>query len=178
MIFHAKAVEMLTVAYRNLLDIDVENDLEEFRNTFTQSNMPSHEGSRQSLNTTGTSGKDSYENMYGSGSVGGGSAPNTPGRYRPGYPASSSSAGGAGATNRSRSNEVLDRRGGANTDNFGSGGGGMRVGGPGNNGGAVRQLAAVTGPNRKNTQYNSAPNLNRAQNEMEVEDLTDDSDAE
>lgn len=28
LIFHAKAVEMLTTAYRHLVDIDVENDLE------------------------------------------------------------------------------------------------------------------------------------------------------
>ena len=135
--------------------------------------MPSYDGSKQSLNTSGTtSGKNSYENIFGSGSVGG-SAPNTPGRSRPGYPPSSSSA--AGATNRSRSNDNLDRR----ADNF-SAGGGRGPSGGGGGGGAIRQLATGTagtaGPNRKTAQYNSAPNLNR--NEMEVEDLTDDSDAE
>jgi hypothetical protein len=45
MIFHAKALEMLTVGYQELLDINTEEDLEEFRNAFTQSNLkPVHGG--------------------------------------------------------------------------------------------------------------------------------------
>lgn len=65
MIFHAKALEMLTIAYRHLVDIDTESDLEEFRNTFTQSNLPSFAGSKHSLNSSATSKtKNSYEDLF------------------------------------------------------------------------------------------------------------------
>jgi len=45
MIFHAKALEMLTIGYQELLDINTEDDLEEFRNSFTQSNFKDMRGS-------------------------------------------------------------------------------------------------------------------------------------
>lgn len=138
MIFHAKALEMLTVAYRHLLDIDVENDLEEFRNTFTQSNMPSYQGSKQSLNT-------STDRIFG-GSGGSGSLPNTPGRGR--------STSQLNDPKRSRSNENLKK--------------------------PTQQTNSTQDVNRNLKSYNSAPHLNNSRNnrsqDLDVEDLTDDSD--
>ncbi len=53
MIFHAKALEMLTIGYQELLDINTEDDLEEFRNSFTQSNFKDMRGSAKGgLNTS------------------------------------------------------------------------------------------------------------------------------
>lgn len=73
MIFHAKALEMLTVGYQELLDINTEDDLEEFRNAFTQSNMKVPQtSSRHNLNT---SQKNSYDSLY---NDNGGSLPTTP----------------------------------------------------------------------------------------------------
>ena len=43
MIFHAKALEMLTTGYQELLDINTEDDLEEFRNSFTQSKLKANQ---------------------------------------------------------------------------------------------------------------------------------------
>lgn len=50
MIFHAKALEMLTVGYQELLDINIEDDLDEFRNAFTQTDLKALQGSKQGLN--------------------------------------------------------------------------------------------------------------------------------
>jgi len=150
MIFNAKALEMLTVAYNELLDINTENDLEEFRNTFTQSNIQSFViGSKQSLNS---SYKDSNENVY----SGGGSLPTTPGRNR-------SSTLRETDAKRSKSNENIKKASTQSTSKNTNG------------------SANLNGKNQPN--YNSAPNLNNSSNsrlnksqQLEVEDMTDDSD--
>lgn len=144
MIFHAKALEMFTIAYNELLDINTENDLEEFRNTFTQSNIQSFViGSKQSLNS---SYKDSNENVY----SGGGSLPTTPGRNR-------SSTLRENDAKRSKSNENIKK--------------------------ASTQSTSKNTNGKNQPNYNSAPNLNNASNsrlnksqQLEVEDMTDDSD--
>jgi len=51
-IFHAKALEMLTEAYNHILDINCENDLDEFRNMLRQQNLKDFMSSKQSLNQT------------------------------------------------------------------------------------------------------------------------------
>lgn len=59
-IFHAKALEMLTTSYKYLLQIDTESDLEEFRNNFTQSTISNLQyNSNKSLNESmiSTSGR-------------------------------------------------------------------------------------------------------------------------
>ena len=134
--------------------------------------MPSYAGSNKSLNSGGTSGRNSYENIFGAGGGGGGggssaggSVPNTPGRSR--YQTNSAQD----LSKRSRSNDNLNRRG-QPADN---------------NGGALRAMmqqqqnsarsGTSGGNNQTRKQYNSAPNLNRSQ-EMDVEDVTDDSDAD
>lgn len=104
MIFHAKSLEMLTIAYKELLEINTENDLEEFRNTFTQSNIQSLQASHSNLNTIQS--RQSYENVYNEQS--GSSLPTTPKRDRSGY-----SQDGK----RSKSNENLKKA--ANTPNSG-----------------------------------------------------------
>lgn len=154
LIFHAKALEMLTVAYKHLVDIDTDNDLEEFRNTFTQSNLPSHEGSKHSLNESAASSKhnlkNSYDNLF-SGSAGG-SAPNTPGRSR--------ASQGQSDQKRSKSNENVKTRGQRdNNDNN----------------------VSNSSSNKNMKSYGSAPNLNKKRDtdeDLEVEDMTDDSDEE
>ena len=147
MIFHAKALEMLTIAYKELLEVNTESDLEEFRNTFTQSNIQSLQASHSNLNTIS---RQSYENVYNEQS--GSSLPTTPKRDRSGY--------SQDASKRSKSNENLKKA--SNTPNSG------RL----NN-------------SEKNTSiHKSAPNLNSDsrlrthQQNLEVEDYTDDSDIE
>ncbi len=148
MIFHAKALEMFTIAYNELLDINTENDLEEFRNTFTQSNIQSFViGSKQSLNS---SYKDSNENVY----SGGGSLPTTPGRNR-------SSTLRENDAKRSKSNENIKKATTQSTSKNSNGN------------------TNLNGKNQPN--YNSAPNLNNnsrlnKSQQLEVEDMTDDSD--
>jgi len=57
MIFHAKALEMLTIGYQKLLEINTEDDLEEFRNSFTQSNFKDFRGSAKA-------GLNSSQSLY------------------------------------------------------------------------------------------------------------------
>lgn len=89
MIFHAKALEMLTVGYQELLDINTEEDLEEFRNAFTQSSLKPMQGSRGGLNS-------SYN------SDGGNSLPTTP---------RGAMKGKNNSPQRAKSNENLSKRG-------------------------------------------------------------------
>ena len=145
LIFHAKALEMLSIAYRELMEINTDNDLEEFRNTFTQSNLATLKGSRQSLNS---SYQKSYDNMFS-----GGSAPNTP------------------RGSRTMSQQQIDSKRSKSNENLKAG---LR---PGN-------------ATKNSSQYQSAPHLNNQNNDsmnssrlnkskqMEVEDITDDSEDE
>lgn len=103
-IFHAKALEMLTTAYKHLVEIDTESDLEEFRNTFTQSNLKNLQfTSNKSLNESGRT-KNSYEELFS-----GGSLPSTPGRSR-------NNLNKSLEQNRSKSNDV--KRNTASTSNL------------------------------------------------------------
>lgn len=97
MIFHAKALEMLTVGYQELLDINTEEDLEEFRNAFTQSNLNAVKGSRGGLNSSYS--KQSYDSLNNSDD--GNSLPTTP----------RGSKKGKNNPQRAKSNENLSRRG-------------------------------------------------------------------
>lgn len=98
-IYHAKSVEMLTQAYQYLLDIDCENDLEQFRNAFRQSNLTDMIGSKMSLNVT-QSNYDQQSVM----NTTGGSLPVTPQRSRANQANKQNGFG-----RRTKSNENLKR---------------------------------------------------------------------
>ncbi len=170
MVFHAKALEMLTYAYNQLIDIDVESDLEEFRIRFTQ---PSLIGSNLALaggasaGGATTSAPNSYENIFNqdqSAGGGGGSLPNSPRRSNK-----------RANNNNNLSQGELNRRAKSN-DNFK-----QQRNADSNNNGNSRYTSSSS--NKKNS--NSAPNLNNANNKQqsnqrlqeELHDLsTDDSD--
>lgn len=155
MIFHAKALEMLTIAYQELQEINTDSDLEEFRNTFVQTNqlkqyqLSNPIGSKNSLNTPQ---KNSYENIFNETNN---SLPNTPNRSR-----TSTNNDTLSNQRRAKSNENLKQIKTQATSNS--------------------NLGSSRNSNANKNFHSSAPHLNNNNNrsQMEVEDLTDDSDAE
>jgi len=160
MIFHAKALEMLTIAYQELQEINTDSDLEEFRNTFVQTNqlkqyqLSNPIGSKNNLNMPQ---KNSYENIFNETNN---SLPNTPNRSR-------SSANNNDSLNnqrRAKSNENLKQ---------------IKTQATSNSNLANSRNTTNNNNNTNNKNFHSsAPHLNNSRSQMDVEDLTDDSDAE
>mgnify|MGYP001810476210 CR=1 FL=1 len=166
MIFHAKALEMLTIAYREAANIDTENDLEEFRNAFTQS-KPDMSAKNLNLSNYNLNQKNPYDAMFQNQPASNSSnknvtnsLPNSPRRGgQPPHrnPYTNSSSNNAGYSNsRAMPNDNI------NAANY--------------NEGRRNQAANViiqSGMGGRN--YASEPDLN---NDLNVQNLSDDSDAE
>ena len=174
MIYHAKALEMLSMAFRQLLEIDTESDLEEFRNTFADSR--SHLGSQAAQAIVKSTGKrnNSYDNIFGGGG-GGSSGPASPrealgksGRRAKSSENVSSTNGQrrehtSAARQQQQQQQQQQQPQRRNNNNFNQGNLG---------GGSAPDLS-----NQRN--INNSNNILRANNELAVEDLsTDDSEEE
>ena len=168
MIFHAKALEMLTIAYQELQEINTESDLEEFRNTFTSNNLKQfqqqqHQQSKQQQGVNSPQ-KNSYENLFN----------DRLNRTSTNNNQESNSLG----QRRSKSNENLKKTNSAATASTSS-----------INNSQINRPANTSSSNKNF--HSSAPHLNQDgqhhlssrdrsfnRSQIDVEDLTDDSDAE
>lgn len=149
-IFHAKALEMSTTAYKHLLEIDTESDLEEFRNNFTQSTISNLQySSNKSLNESNRQ-KNSMDDLFSGGS-------STPGRSKNNLDQS-----------RSKSNEP--KRNTASTSNLNQ---------KQKNSKAHASAPNLNENKKRNTSdYDQEEDDDEDDEDYDVKDVTDDSDAE
>jgi hypothetical protein len=168
MIFHAKALEMLTIAYQELQEINTESDLEEFRNTFTSNSLRQFQQQQQQSKQSGINSpqKNSYENLFND-------------RLNRTSNSTANNNQDSLGQRRSKSNENLKKPNSAATASTSS-----------INNSQTNRPVNNTSSHNKNF-HSSAPHLNQDgqhhlssrdrsfnRSQMDIEDLTDDSDAE
>ena len=162
MIFHAKALEMLTIAYREASSIDTDNDLEEFRNAFTQS-KPDMSSKNLNLSNYNLNQKNPYDEMFQNNPKNvTNSLPNSPrrggvptGRANDRNPYTNKNNNAGYSNSRAMSNDNINQYNDGRRNQASN---------------VIIQSGGMGGRN-----YASEPDLN---NDLNVQNLSDDSDAE